>query len=462
MLNTYLGDSYVRNLFEKYSQDVPREADLVCYWFHKATVALKAKAAERVGLVSTNSIRGGANRQVLDAVRSFGQIFNAWDDEAWVLDGAAVRVSLVCFSDFDQNVRPSLNGCPVLEIYSDLIAKKTADGIDLTTSASLNQNRHVAFMGDTKGGAFDVGGETARSWLMAPINPNGRPNSDVLRPWRNGNDITSRSADKWIIDFGWKMPKVEASLYEAPFRHVQEFVHPSRIKNRRDAYARFWWRHVEPRQTLRNSLAELDRFILTPRVSKHRLFVYAAAQIIPDSATIAIIRSDDTAFGILHSRFHELWSLRMCTWLGVGNDPRYTPTTCFETFPFPEGLSPNIPAADYASDPRAAAIAMAARRLNDLRENWLNPADLIKRVPEAVPGYPDRVLPINEKSAAILKRRTLTNLYNERPAWLDHAHRALDEAVAAAYGWPADLAGEQILECLFQLNQERAKAQASE
>ncbi|OYW85339.1 MAG: hypothetical protein B7Z22_08770 [Hyphomonas sp. 32-62-5] len=156
----------------------------------------------------------------------------------------------------------------------------------------------------------------------------------------------------------------------------------------------------------------------------------------------------------------------MGTFLGVGNDPRYTPSTTFETFPFPEGLTPNISAAGYADDPRAQAIATAAARLNELRENWLNPPDLVKRVPEVVPGYPDRILPVDERAAEILKKRTLTNLYNERPAWLDHAHRDLDRAVAAAYGWQADfdsgtLTEDEILKRLFELNQERAKMNAS-
>ncbi len=92
-----------------------------------------------------------------------------------------------------------------------------------------------------------------------------------------------------------------------------------------------------------------------------------------------------------------------------------------------------------------------------MRENWLNPADLVKRVPEVVPGYPDRLLPVSEKAAKELKQRTLTNLYNQRPQWLADAHRALDEAVAAAYGWPADLSDDEIVERLLKLNQERAK-----
>ena len=212
---------------------------------------------------------------------------------------------------------------------------------------------------------------------------------------------------------------------------------------------------------MRRALAGLPQFIISPRVSKFRLFKWAEPQFLADSATVAIARDDDTSFGILHSTFHELWSLRMGTFLGVGNDPRYTPSTTFETFPFPEGLTPDIAAAAYAADPRAIAIAVAAARLNELREKWLNPADLVVRTPEIVPGYPDRILPRDEAAAAELKKRTLTNLYNARPAWLGNAHKALDTAVAEAYGWGDDwragrLTEDEILARLFRLNQQRS------
>jgi type II restriction/modification system DNA methylase subunit YeeA len=151
--------------------------------------------------------------------------------------------------------------------------------------------------------------------------------------------------------------------------------------------------------------------------------------------------------------------LRLCTWLGVGNDPRYTPTTTFETFPFPGGLTPNIPAKNYENDPRAVAIAKAAKHLDELRNAWLNPPDLIDIVPEVVPGYPDRILPKDEKAAVELKKRTLTNLYNARPQWLADAHRDLDAAVAAAYGWPADISEEDALAKLLALNLARAGAE---
>ena len=176
----------------------------------------------------------------------------------------------------------------------------------------------------------------------------------------------------------------------------------------------------------------------------------------PDCQLVVVAHDDDTTFGILQSSFHSLWSLRLCTWLGQGNDPRYTHTTTFETYPFPAGLTPSIPAEAYADDPRAQRIAAAARRLNELRENWLNPTNLVVRVPEVVPGYPDRILPKDEECAKELKKRTLTKLYNQRPAWLDNLHRELDAAVAAAYGWPADLSDDEILARLFELNQARA------
>ena len=167
---------------------------------------------------------------------------------------------------------------------------------------------------------------------------------------------------------------------------------------------------------------------------------------------IVIARDDDTTLGILHSRFHESWSLRLGTWLGQGNDPRYTPTTTFQTFPFPQGLSPDIPAADYANDPRALAIAAAARRLVELRDRWLNPPEWVEWVDEPVPGYPKRPVPRHETAAKELKKRTLTNLYNARPQWLADAHAALDAAVAAAYGWDADISEEDALAALLALN----------
>ena len=335
-----LCEDYVARMFAAWKGHVPQEADLVCYWFVKAGEQIASDKATRVGLVATNSIRGGANRQALQAATQERPIFEAWSDEPWVIDGAAVRVSLVCFSDTDDAYRPEmrLDGEPVDEIHADLTARRGETGIDLTRVRRLSANMGVAFMGDTKGGPFDVPGDLAREWLRLPTNPNGRPNADVLKPWLNGMDITRRPAGKWIVDFGWEMNEEEAALYEAPFEHVRDHVHPMRQKNRRKAYRDNWWRHVEPRQGMWRALDGLSRFIVTPTVAKHRLFVWLDGRVCPDHQLIAIARDDDVTFGILHSRFHEAWSLRLDT--SLEDRPRYTPTTTFETFPFPDGLSP--------------------------------------------------------------------------------------------------------------------------
>ena len=454
LLNTGLGEDYVSRIFSVYAGRVPAEADLVCYWFVKAGQHVGAGKAKRVGLVATNSIRGGANRRALATAIDGRPIFEAWSDEPWVIDGAAVRVSLVCFGPLedDRALERRLDGEQVDAIHADLTAKRGGVGIDLTRTQRLYRSRGIAFMGDTKGGPFDIPGTRAREWLRAPANPNGKSNADVLGPWVNGMDITRRPADKWIVDFGWNMVREEAALYEAPFQHAQEHVYPMRRGNRRKSYRDYWWRHVEPRQGMWQALDGLSRYIATPTMAKHRLFVWLDARICPDHQLIAIARVDDTTFGILHSRFHEAWSLRLGTWLGKGNDPRYTPTTTFETFPFPDGLSPDLPAAAYAADPRAIAIAEAARRLVELRDRWLHPPEWAAWVEEPVPGYPRRPVPRNEAAAKQLKQRTLTHLYNARPQWLADAHAKLDAAVAAAYGWTEDISDDDALQELLSLN----------
>jgi type II restriction/modification system DNA methylase subunit YeeA len=168
---------------------------------------------------------------------------------------------------------------------------------------------------------------------------------------------------------------------------------------------------------------------------------------------VVFARDDDTTFGILHSRFHRAWALRKSMMPGKGNDPQYTPTEGFQTYPFPEGLTPNIPPSEYAADSRALHIAEAAHELHRLRDGWLKPADKVRCLPEVVEGFPDRVLPIDAAAATVLKTRTLTNLYRDRPTWLVNAH---DAAVAAAYGWPADISEDDVLETLLELNGNRS------
>ena len=417
LIRRELGDEYVDAMFEVWADRVPREADLCCYWFEKARSQIEQGHVRRAGLLATQGIRGGRNRVVLDRIAESGAIFWAQSDREWTLDGAAVHVSMIGFDNGSETTR-ELDGLEVSEIYTDLSSGET----DVTKARRLKENLGISFMGDTKGGPFDIPESDAKRFLAHP-NPDGRPNSDVVRPWINGSDITRRSRGMWIVDFPPGMVMEEAALYEAPFEYVVENVKPIRLENKREAYAEHWWLHMEPRPGMRAALSGLERYIATPRVSKHRLFVWVSVDTLPDSAVIAFARDDDCFFGILHSRIHELWALNQGTQLE--SRPRYTPTSTFETFPLP-----------YPTTEQRNHISEAAQYLDTLREGWLNPSS-------------------GDVGDSELRRRTLTNLYNDPPTWLRLAHERLDEAVSAAYGWPADLTDGEMIARLLGLNLER-------
>lgn len=426
-LRTELGDQYVEVLFTLYSDRVSREADLVVYWFEKARAQIEQGKAKRAGLLATQGIRGGANRQVLDRIKNSGGIFWAYSDRDWILDGANVHVSIVGFDDCSDQSR-LLDGQPVQSINSNL----TSD-VDVTKAVRLSENAEISFMGDIKVGPFDIPDEMAKKLLAAPTNPNGKSNQDVIRPWVNGLDITRRNRNMWIIDFGVDMSEEAAALYEAPYEYVKKYVLPMRIGNRMKNREEKWWIHGDSAPRIREAFSNIQRYVATPRVSKYRLFVWLEKKVLPDCQLIVFARDDDYFFGVLHSRPHELWARALGTQLREASSGfRYTPTTTFETFPFPWP-----PGREDQQRPQVQAIAAAAAELVRLRDAWLNP-----------PGA----------TAAELKKRTLTNLYNQRPTWLQLAHRKLDETVFAAYGWPPDLSDEQILERLLALNLQRAAA----
>jgi hypothetical protein len=400
LLRGNLGDDYVESLFKVYRGRVAGMADLVAYWHEKARAMVQAGKVDRVGLLATQGIRGGGSRETLRRIKESGDIFLAWSDEPWVVEGAAVHVSFIVFDNGSEKEK-QLNGKPVVSINANLSA-----GVDLAQAVRLQENAGIGFVADVKGGAFDIPEDRALAMLSSP-NPDGRDNRDVVRPWANGLDVTRRPRHMWIIDFGIDMPVEEAMLYEAPFEYIKTHVQPQRESSRTTASD--WWRHERPGHSMREGLAGLDRFIATPTLSKHQLIVFA--------------RDDYYFFGVLHSHPHELWSLRLGTRLETR--PRYTPTTTFETFPLPE--SPAMEA--------VAEVGNAARTLCDLRAGWLNP-----------PGV----------GAAELEKRTLTNLYNQRPTWLAQAHERLDRAVHTAYGWEWPLEDDEVLSRLLEMNLARA------
>ncbi|MDE2989428.1 MAG: class I SAM-dependent DNA methyltransferase [Chloroflexota bacterium] len=446
LLRRSLGSRYVDELFAAWEDSVDRNSDLACYWHEQARRRIEGTVDCRAGLLATNSIRGGANRAVLDAIKRTGDLFLAWSDEPWVVEGAAVRVSIVGQDDGREADR-SLDGVGVVAINTDLTG-----GIDMTRAYGLAENAGTSFMGDTKGGSFECEGEVARRMLSQPTNVNGRPNADVVVPWVNGTDITRRPREMFIVDFGTDMVESRAAEYEAPYEFVSRHVKEVRAESRTTRSE--WWLHERPRRAMRRALDPLTRYIATSMVAKHRMFVWLHPKTNPHNVVIVVARDDDYAFGVLHSRPHELWSLRMGT--SLEDRPRYTPTTTLETFPFPWPLNTPDDALTPQQREHRDAIGTAAKELDDKRRLWLNPPEWVREVPDVIPSLPNRLLPVNDEAAGQLKKRTLTNLYNQRPTWLGNLHRTLDAAVFAAYGWPAEIEDEDILERLLTLNLERA------
>ena len=462
-----LGDGYVEELRRTYGNRIPGQSDLCCYWFEKARDLIEKGRCKRAGLLATQGIRGGANREVLKRIKHTGDIFFAVSDRAWILDGATVHVSMVGFGGGSQASR-ILDGHTVAAIHSNLSSLA-----DITQARQLASNLSTAFIGTTKGGDFDITEREAMALLSRSGNPNQKPNSDVLKPILNGQDVLRRGEQRWLIDNA-DMSLEEAARYEGPYRLVTERVKPSRDRNRDKWLRENWWKLQRVRPEMRAALARVNRFIALPRVAKHRVCAWFCWPVVTDDQTVVFADDSDVFMGILQSRLHRVWAFAQGTQLRERESGfRYRPTTCFETFPLPHPIAK-----------QKSVIATAAKELNDLRESWLNPPEWTEtrflEFPGTVGGpwsrYIDpstlnaqrsaglvrhpRLEPRDADCAARLKLRTLTNLYNERPTWLDLAHKKLDAAVAAAYGWPPDLTDEQILERLLALNLERAAEEA--
>jgi hypothetical protein len=284
----------------------------------------------------------------------------------------------------------------------------------------------------------------------------------------------------------------EASLYEKPFEYSKREIQQHR-EGKRGQTNEQWWQYERPRPDMRTAISNNHRYIATPRVAKHRAFVWVEQFILCNDGTTVFALSQDQEFGLLHSRPHEIWALGQGTQLRERESGfRYTPTTCFETFPFPE-----------PTDAQRRAIAASARELDTLRYNWLNPPEWTRTEVLEFPGSTDgpwrryidsvdisldstelaevremnphaeregytggigtvkypRIVAKDAECEKELKKRTLTNLYNERPTWLDLAHKKLDEAVFAAYGWDPAMSDDELLAALLALNLERAAAE---
>lgn len=459
-----LGEVYNDRINKLFKSRLPDGANFVCYWFEKSREAMANGKTRAVGLVSTTTIRNGASRKVLERIKADFNFLSIVRNEKWVNDGAQVRVSIITFTK-DKSSPQILDGAVVSDISASL---KAIVHQDTGKAKKIKSNKGIAFQGviprsevnrkrkaelGLPDASFVVGGAKARALLKQGGNPNGRPNSDVVSRYLIGDDVVGVPGDRYIVNFTG-LSETQAKKYQAPFSEILT------VKDHRDhmdgTEKKNWWLFARPRPAMLQRLKGLKRYIATPRVAKHRLFVWVDPRFLPDTRLFAITKEDSVTFGILQSRIHEVWALEMSSSHGVGNDPTYNAESCFETFPFPDGIAVEADASTYASNPLAIAIASAADTLEAERQNYLNPPTIVAFSPDVDPALPAvrTVMPGHE---AEMTTRTLTTLYNTNPAWLKYDHEALNRAVAAAYGWTWPMTDEDIIKNLFAINAVRTK-----
>jgi len=426
-----LGAEYIRHLRTTYQGRVPAGADLVTYWIEKARARIEVGATRRAGLVTTNSVRQPKSLPVMDRVTQTGAFFDAWPDLPWLQDGAAVRVSLLSFdngTETERHVHTLVQeGSPQQRVATVIVPVIHADlsvGLNLNLARTLADNVGKSFQGVKLVGPFDLPGPQARSLLDLP-NPGGKQNNDVIKPYLDGDDITRRNKDRWVIDFGL-MDQVEAEGYVEPFAIVERVVKPVRANTRRESTRLRWWRYGEARPAMRAALGTLSRYIVTSEVAKHRLFAWASTTTVPSGSLVVIAADDDFTFGVLSSKIHLAWASSQGQ--SLEDRPRYTPSTCFETFPFPH---PDLPAAKEVGKWAEYVVKVREHLLSQDTEATLTGLynEVVRLEDPIVPGHP------------------VSSLVT--------AHEHLDRAVARAYGWEWPLAVDEVLARLMALNLEQ-------
>ncbi|KQS02182.1 DNA methyltransferase [Sphingomonas sp. Leaf357] len=454
-----LGEGYLKALFS--TTAVPESADFVMHWWDRAAAETAQRRTRRFGFITTNSLPQKFNRRVLE-IYMHGKpplmIAFAIPNHPWVdiSDGASVRISMTVAcsgagegrlmtvineSEAPDNIEFRLSVGPIL---SDLTI-----GAAVVDARTLRGNLGVASNGCALNGAgFILDHPTAES-LTVGTDAMGL----IVKPYRNGRDLMARSRGAYVIDlFGYGEAEVR-TRWPAIYQHVAMTVRPGREAKRDrtpDAmqYANSWWLFQKPRPGLRRALRGLNRYIVTVETAKHRVFQFLNVEILPDHMLIAVASDDAFELGVLSSHIHKAWALAAGARLGVGDDPRYSKSRCFDPFPLPAEVAALI----------KDRIRAEAEALDNLRKRVLHAhEDLtltkLYNVVDAVQS--GRTLTAAERD---IHQRGLVALICQH-------HHAIDESVAEAYGWgdehrSGNLDEQTILTRLVSLNKERAAEEA--
>ena len=458
-LRARLGDDYAQALWAAHDH-MNESADFVMYWWDRAAELLTRKDTplRRFGFVTTNSISQVFQRRVMERHlkgKTPLRLLMAVPDHPWTKatsDAAAVRIAMtVAEAGVGEGRLLEVlreagleTDAPLIEcaermgvINSDLTV-----GVDVTVVQPLLANTALAHRGVTLGGqGFVISEEQAFDFGL------GRRLGleSFIKPFLNGRDLNQKSRGSMVIDLFNLQSDDVRKKYPEIYQHLLLTVKPSRDTNNRESYRRYWWIFAEPRKELRPAIANLDRYIGTARTAKHRIFSFLPGEAMPESEVIAIGSDDPFTLGVLSSGHHTHWSLSTGGWLGVGNDPRYTNSRCFDPFPFP-----------LASAPQKKRIGVIAEELDLHRKRVL--ADHAHLTLTGLYNVLERLRAGATKGDLDPADRRIFD--DGLVLILKELHDELDAAVAQAYGWPLDLSDDDILHRLVALNRERAAEEA--
>ena len=452
MMRESLGDEYTETIRKVYHPHVPGNADYVMVWWHTAATKVRMGNSQSFGLIATNSLSQTNNRQVIQKQLTASPPLSltfAVPDHPWVdsADGAAVRISMTIGQSgqlhgellkvVEESTEPNT---PVsLSRSKGSIHSNLKIGVDVASIRKLESNKNLSFMGvKLVGSGFIVSSDEHNKFLGE---------ERLIRPFRNGRDITQTPRNVSVIDpYGLAIEELKTK-YPKIYQHLLLTVKPLRDQNKMKSRREKWWLHGTSIENFRNSAKGIKRYIVTSEVSKHRFFVFLNLSVLPDGALIAITFPDAYYLGILSSRLHIVWSLAVGGRMGVGNDPRYNNSRCFETFPFPD-----------ASEGQKAAIRQLAEQLDSHRQRQLGQHP--KLTMTGMYNVLEKVKKVTVTSeVTVTSDNTLTAKERQIHEWglvsiLQQLHDELDTAVFAAYGWPPDLSDEEILQRLVDLNAE--------
>ena len=447
-----LGDGYTKTLRATWPE-VPESADFVMFWWQHAADLVATGQAKRMGLITTNSLRQTFNRRVVQAALDKGtHLHFAIPDHPWVdsANGAAVRIAMtVLAAGAEEGSLQSVtdeksgeHGEVVVQLHEQagILFADLRMGANVASASQLGANGRLAFRGVTLMGT---------GFWLEPSDSLIQQEPSAVRPLRNGRDLTERTRGVYAIDFFGLSQDAARTQFPLAYQRVLDGVKPERDQSQRASYREKWWLFAEARPEMRNALNALTKFIASPMTAKHRTFQFLDASALPDQGLIAIASSDRLLLGLLSSRLHVAWALASGGRLGVGNDPRYNNSRCFETFPFPDedtGLTPAL----------RDKIGQLAEQIDAHRKRVLAPES--GNTGLTLTGLYNVLTALREGKALSAKEKTIHT--QGLVGVLRELHDELDAAVLQAYSLPTDADTEAVLQRLVQLNAERAREEA--